>query len=309
MLESHPAKSDNKIRLVSPESIDLQKWEALVNATPHPALYGRKWYLDAMTGNRWMALVAGDYMWGIPIMVKGPALLKRVIPPYLCRQMGPYSKDPTCLVTTCLEAITFLKKRFLMADLLVNNGWTCGKKLLERRQNHILWLGNSYDNITKGYNRNTQRNIRKARQEDLSIVKSYNTEMFADFMQAHDPTGIINKIRTQMTRMVARSIELGCGHIVEAKKGQTTVALAFYIEDQDRIYFLLCASDASGKENRAMFLLIDHIIKLHAGTDKFLDFTGSDIPDIARRNEGFGAVAEDHFYLKLHLFTRLEASD
>ena len=44
----------------------------------------------------------------------------------------------------------------------------------------------------------------------------------------------------------------------------------------------------AGKENRAMFVLMDHLIRQSRQADKIFDFEGSNIPGVARFFEGFG---------------------
>lgn len=294
------------LRLVDPQSLDTEKWDKLVNASNFPRLYGKKWYLDAMTGNRWLALVGDDYSYGMPLMVHKLFFFKWVRPPYLCRQMGPYFTDPSCGdAGVCKMVLSFLKKNFILTDQLVSNAWQHSAGLTSVRQNHILWLGKDYETLSQAYNRNTRRNISKAQQDGVSVSLYTDTAAFAAFMEAHDPTGTVKKIKPQMAVMVAAALERKQGHILKAAVGDSTVAMAFYIKEQDRLYFTLCASDNKGKESRAMYLLIDHIIRSNADTKKYLDFTGSSIPSIARRNESFGAEAEQHYYLRLNCLTKL----
>ncbi len=53
------------------------------------------------------------------------------------------------------------------------------------------------------------------------------------------------------------------------------------------IYLNGCNSDA-GKENRAMFVLMDKLISQSRGEERIFDFEGSNISGVARFYEGFG---------------------
>jgi hypothetical protein len=55
------------------------------------------------------------------------------------------------------------------------------------------------------------------------------------------------------------------------------------------IYLNGCNSD-EGKENRAMFVLMDKLISRSRSTSGIFDFEGSNVPGVARFYEGFGGV-------------------
>ena len=57
------------------------------------------------------------------------------------------------------------------------------------------------------------------------------------------------------------------------------------------------ASDARGREAKAMFHLIDRHIRSITGECTILDFAGSNTPSVARFNDGFGARTS--VYLRL----------
>ncbi len=61
------------------------------------------------------------------------------------------------------------------------------------------------------------------------------------------------------------------------------------------------------EENRSMFKIVDGFIKEHAGSNLFLDFEGSNIPNVARFFAGFGATPEVYqgvSFNRLRLFTK-----
>ena len=291
-------------RLVSPDSLDEARWDALVSQSPYPRLYGRRWYLDAMSEHRWMAIVGGDYQCIMPVMVRSYLFFSIVRPPFLCRQMGPYFWANEDHNASCHELNSFLKKKFILVNHLVSDAWG-DNSAAAPRQNHILWLGKNYVALAENYNRNTRRNINKAIHQGSVIDEVTDIHRFIRFMSDNDTTGTIAKIKHQITTMVDKSMQLGQGHILTAyREKNRDMAMAFYIEESDRIYFILCASDKEGKDTKAMYQIIDHIVRKYAGSEKYLDFTGSNIPSIARRNEGFGSMAEVHHYLKLYRFMR-----
>jgi len=51
---------------------------------------------------------------------------------------------------------------------------------------------------------------------------------------------------------------------------------------------------------RSMFLMFNELISEYAGTDKVLDFEGSEIPGVARFFKGFGAVKQHYYHLHIN---------
>ena len=91
--------------------------------------------------------------------------------------------------------------------------------------------------------------------------------------------GLLNELKIRLQGVV---------YSVVNTSGKLMTA-AFVLTDGGRHYFLFAASDPAARENGAMFLLIDQIIKQHAGSGTILDFEGGNDPNLARFYKGFGA--------------------
>ena len=76
------------------------------------------------------------------------------------------------------------------------------------------------------------------------------------------------------------------------------IAALCLLESKDRLTYLLPVSDKKGKESYAMFMLINYLIKEHAGKSKMLDFEGSRVEGVARLYKGFGAKYHPYYILK-----------
>jgi hypothetical protein len=95
----------------------------------------------------------------------------------------------------------------------------------------------------------------------------------------------------RLQRIMEKGITLkhGVATAVTDESNEILAAL-FYLIGRKHIIYLNAVSSPAGKEKHAMTLLIDHILKQLAGSDKIFDFEGSMIPGVARYYKGFGAV-------------------
>ena len=289
----------SRLKHLKREEIDVEKWDDIIKKNLQSRIYAFSWYLDAMTGCKWSALIIDDYLSVFPILIKNIFYIPYVTHPYLCQQLGLFSIDLAYIDEHSNLIIKYLKSNFLKTETTINSHFADGKNI-NFRSNHILRVDRNYAEISKNYNRNTRRNIIKAAEGGLILDASNDILSFMEFMKIHDETGVVRLIEEYILQLVETSFKKGSGSLIIAKDDTGIHSAAFYIIDEHRIYFLLCASDASGKERKAMFMIIDDIIRRYAGLKSIFDFTGSNIESIARRNVGFGAKKEFYYYLKLH---------
>ena len=79
-----------------------------------------------------------------------------------------------------------------------------------------------------------------------------------------------------------------------AYENKNMLATASCILANKHIYMMMIAS-AEGKDKRALFMLIDEMIRNYSSQDVILDFGGSDIESIAYVFSGFGAKRETYY--------------
>jgi hypothetical protein len=287
-----------KLKHLKREEIDVKKWDDIIKNACQSRIYAFSWYLDAITDGKWSALVIDDYVSIFPILVKKISFIPYVTHPFLCQQLGLFTTDHANFEEHSNMISKYLISNFLKSDTTINSLLASGKNV-SFRSNHILHLAPEYAEIYKKYNRNTRRNINKANEANLILNESYDVSAFVELMKAHDETGVVRLIEKNILQLISTSFTRGSGTIILAKDDEGVRSGAFYIIDDQRVHFLLCASDSIGKEKKAMFLIIDEIIRRYAGFNYIFDFTGSNIENISRRNEGFGAETEIYYHLKL----------
>ena len=287
-----------RLKHLKREDIDVKKWDDIIKNAVQSRIYAFSWYLDAMTDGKWSALVIDDYVSVFPILVKNIFFIPYITHPFLCQQLGLFSKHHAIFEEHSKIISKYLTTRFLKTDTTINSTYVSGKNG-SCRSNHILHLDLKYAEIYKKYNRNTRRNINKANEANLILNESYDVPAFVELIKLHDESGVAGLIEKNISNLISTSFTKGSGTIIVAKDDEGVHSGAFYIIDDQRVHFLLCASDSIGKEKTAIFLIIDEIIRRYAGYKYIFDFTGSNIENISRRNEGFGAETEKYYHLKL----------
>lgn len=81
--------------------------------------------------------------------------------------------------------------------------------------------------------------------------------------------------------------------------GTHLLAGAFILQGPKHLVYLMAASSDAGKQEKAMFVLVDSLISQYSNRPLSLDFEGSDIPGLARFYQGFGA--QHHPYPQLEI--------
>jgi hypothetical protein len=290
---------DIDIKHLNRDEIDCERWNETIRKSVNSRIYGFTWYLDAITLKSWSGLVIGEYDAVFPILSKKKLFIPYVTNPYLCQQLGLFSTKPIDENGYLEYIFKYLRTRFLKSDLLVFNNISSNRGAL-KKTNHILKLNKNYSDLFDQFNRNTQRNIKKGAENRCELLEFYDIQLFVNFLIDNDKSGVLRSIRNNIVCLIESSFKRGNGKILIAKNNDGILAVSYYIEDNSRIYFLLCASSPMGTEKRAMYLIIDSLVHKYSGSNKVFDFTGSSMKNIARRNEGFGAETEYYFHVKLN---------
>jgi hypothetical protein len=155
--------------------------------------------------------------------------------------------------------------------------------------------------IRSGYSTNTKRNIQKAKQNKLKI-KNIDVDTYISLRQQSDRKDFDHKHYLLLNRLFSGIIGEGKGELTGAYYNDKPCAGVLWAFSRSRMIYLNAASDETGKEKRAMFLLIDEFISRHAGKNLIMDFEGSMIPGVARFFSGFGAEPYNYKRIRKSMF-------
>jgi hypothetical protein len=159
--------------------------------------------------------------------------------------------------------------------------------------NFKLDISIPYTEIIKGYKRNCSRNIKKAKQADFTIGYELEADEFVRFIQANleeQIKDVGHQAYGTLETLVLKCVEKGKADLVALYAENKLQAAGFFLKNNDRYIFSVCASTDFGKQNQAMSLLVDSQIERNAEKYKWFDFSGSNIKGIAYFNSTFGSV-------------------
>lgn len=281
------------IRYLDRGEIDAEKWDEVIAHSPAETLYPYSWYLDVLADD-WSALVMDDYRFVMPLVWKKKYGIRYLYQPVFCQQLGVFSRefaDPVVVE----EFIVNMIRRFRFGVINFNAKNMVGdekRREVYDKANYVLPLSESYAKISKTYSVNARRNLKRSMELERSVETDIPVDEMMAFKKEND---LVKKTDAQYRRMQDQFFSLakmGKGKVFGLRDGDGLVAAAFMAFSKTRVIYLLSVSNARGKEQRAMFRIVDEVIRSHAGSAISLDFEGSNIPTIARFFAGFGAKPE-----------------
>jgi len=281
------------IRFVKYEAIDKQKWDDCILHAFNGNVYGLSWYLD-IVAEQWDALVEGDYDRVFPITRKKVAGIHLVYQPFFTQQLGVFSRS---LLTreTVSGFLSAIPDRFKYIDILLNTYNKTDEKeyTVMPQVNHELDLIKSYENLYQSFSQNLKRNLRKAEQSELTMVKNINPETLVNLFRTNKgkEIGHLNEYHyRRMKRLIYTCLHRGAAGLYGVFSGLNQLcAGACFIQTHRKSVFLFSGLSKEGRELGAMPFLISSYLKENAGKHLTLDFDGSNDPNLARFYKSFGS--------------------
>jgi hypothetical protein len=265
-------------------------------------IYGYSWYLDCVSPG-WNALIWNDYEAVFPLTGNKKWGMNYLHQPFFTQQLGLFFTQNIFeqKVYAFIQAIP-IRYKFIDINLNSNNKIP-GLKLLSKRKNHELDLGQSYHKLTKQYSTGCLRNVKKSKKNLLQIKPVTPDEVVAFFIRHKG--GNIEVLKSKhydvLKKLYAAALEkeqLLCYGAFDAKNELISCA-AFFVTSS-RIIFSLGTSSAEGRQLRGMHALMDYMIFQFAGHQMIFDFEGSEIAGIAEFYKGFGAEKSYYYRLKIN---------
>ena len=280
------------IQFLQNEMIDKSRWDDCISQAVNGNLNAYSWYLDIVSPG-WCALVEIDYEKVFPLPVKSRAGIKYIIQPYFTQQLGLFSQSlfEEEKLTEFLNSIPSGYKYIDINLNTLNQIQETGN--VSNMTNLELDLSSDYDKIASGYQNNLLRNLKKADQNNLTIVKQISPEELIALFRANKGQELKHLNDNQyilIQRIANESIQKGIGEIWGAfDEFKQLVAGILWVTSHQKSIFLFSALSENGKKLSAMPWLIDAFIRQNAGKSLTLDFEGSNDEGLARFYSNFGA--------------------
>jgi len=281
-----------EIKHLTHTEINIQKWDACIQNACNSLVYAESWYLDIVSPS-WEALILGDYEYVMPLPVKRKYGISFLVQPPLTQQLGIFSKNSidNNMVESFINKIPY---RSYHLNFNEQNPFQKG----ELQPNFVLNLNKDEQTIFSNYSTNTKRNIKKARNSNIEIKTDVSAKDFLTFYCSTeknypvDPETKVKKLIEESFRR-EKTILYGAYNI----KNELVSTLCL-LHSPQRLIYLLPVSNEEGKENLAMFRMVDIIIQNYMNNNLLLDFYGSNVKSIARFYESFGAEINYYYSIK-----------
>ncbi|GAB5557195.1 MAG: hypothetical protein SchgKO_14080 [Schleiferiaceae bacterium] len=282
--------------------IDAEKWDACVMRSPAEMPYALHWYLD-ISSPFWGGLVLNDYEAVMPISYDKKYGVQYAFRPPGVQQAGIFASFHIGeeLTRDFLDAVP---KKFWFADVFLNayNSVSPAREAVEQT-NLVLSLKGTSEEIYKGYNQRTKRNIKKGDKAGLQVFTAGSVDpIIRLFEQNQAPKlNLRSDFFPVMKQLMYVMLHKNKGEVWAATDETNTVVAGFFLAvHKGRKIFLFSGNNDYGKEVGAMSWLIHQCLTLNAETGVLFDFEGSNLPGLSDFYRGFGAYEENYQHVVLN---------
>ena len=283
------------IKFYKHSEIDREKWNQCIRRARSSSCFV-DYDLLSIANPSWAALIENDYQTVMPLPFRKRLRFKYVFSPFFIMRLGVFSSQeiPAEKVKEFVDAIP---RQFIQTELTLNelNDVACLNCDIEEMVGYHLRLHLPYDELQKRFGSNHKKNVKIALKHSLSMDDSISTEELVTLFRQNRGRDKNIKIHDAdyQTFLAMVSHLQRQGQIenwgVRDESGKLIAGACFLI-DGNHSYFWFSGRDEQHSQKRAMFFLMDHYIRLHAGKPIILDFCGSKNENVARFYAGFGAT-------------------
>lgn len=291
-------------RIVENRDIDKVKWDLLLSNYPNAFPYALSGYLDVVSPN-WKALIVNDYDYVLALPWRRKWGFSYVYPPEFTQQIGVFGKEKASH-SLIEEMISFVSKEFSYLEFNLNKDnyldFPFAGIRHKWRRNFVLNLSSDYQRLYKGFHKNTQRNIKKSKSKGLHIKSVHDPALIISTFIENKGKQLKDKNISYplLNKLYNTGNESHSFDILHVYKEDDFLGGAMFLNFRKRKIFLFSALNDKGRENKAMFFLLDHIIESNAEKDLLLDFEGSDISDLATFYHRFGAKEKLYLHIEIN---------
>ena len=281
------------IKYLRHSEIDRGKWDSCIRTSENGLIYAYSWYLDIIHPG-WEALVKDEYAAVMPLTGGRKFGVSYLFQPFFAQQLGVFSTD--CMNLKDNEFINAIPAKFRFVEIRLNalNALPPTAKGVGNHADFLLFLDAPYGFLRNRYHTNTKRNLAKAENNRLHLVKNVDIETVIDLFRANRGAAVTHWGDAEYARLQHLAVEAmqrnqAFVYGVAAPDSDEIVCGALFMKNKGRVVFLFSGCNGKGKSLQAMTFLIDSVIREYCNQQCALDFEGSDNANLARFYEGFGS--------------------
>jgi len=290
-----------EIKYLKHKKIDVIKWDNCIEQSPNGLVYPYSFFLNAMAGKKWDALVLGDYEAVFPLVWNRKFFIKYLYQPYFCQQLGLFSENQISenLLT---DFINKIPSKFLYWNFHLNyqNKYFSPSVRFINRTSFCINLNQEYTEIYDHYNADAKKNLAKSMIQGYSYQKNIDIKTVSDCFFAaygqHYPKAEALKLKISKCATEAIKQKKGFNRAVQGNDGSLWCAGFFFVSN-NRIHYAMAAPTEEGKKFGATHILIDEVLKEFSNKNMIFDFEGSDIKSVAYFYSKFGSVSSNYLQI------------
>ncbi|GAB5552375.1 MAG: hypothetical protein Sapg2KO_19660 [Saprospiraceae bacterium] len=300
-----------QVRYLKNKDINRTRWDLAVDQSPSGLPYAYSWYLETLVGNQWDGLVFGDYDLVMPLPWNRKLFgIPQLFQPPFCQQLGVFGVEEKQALPTFIEAIPQRFQYVLLSLATVNSNWEEWSidGTFRTKENLILSLDYSYEELSSNFSKSLRKRIRKAKGQ-LSLESSEDVNGLIQFYQKElaGKVGLTSDRCQRLALLFSTLLDKNMAEIYVVKTpNQQICCQGLFLKTKHRIINLFGASNDLGRKLFAMHFLLAKVLERHANQAINFDFEGSEIPGVANFFKSFGPQSAPFLeYKRDHLPTLL----
>lgn len=275
------------IKKVKYHEIDFAKYSKCLENACQNTDYADKQFLDIVSDRQWFLLVYGDYDAVMPVSYVRKLGLTFILMPKICQQLGVFSKEDQPDINKLFY--DFLDQNFLVL-IYAFNGDNQFDFETKKKTSYLLKKEN-YANTKKNYSSHRRRNVRvigdlignikfknNYQEEDKDFFLK-NTKGTTNEKDSHDYFNIFQKL-----------VEKKIGKLIILEFKNKIQSFVYLYEGKRNRYLSLFINGYPLQNPNLPSIMIDHCLQEFI-EDKNFDFMGSEVENVAKFNERFGAIS------------------
>ena len=304
------------LRYLSNSQINYPEWDACIAASGQPLVYALSWYLDAVSPN-WAGLVAdqeGRYLAVMPLPEEKKMGIPFLRQPVVAQQLGLFARpgygDTGGLLTRLLSQYALISRYCFHTGNQQLSFPTDPNLQVQQQYTHHLDLSPPYETLYRQYSRDRKLNLRRARQAGLQVLESQDIQPLICLFQADAASRITGGVAEASYRILTdlygrlQARGMASLYYTQTAAGEWDAGCLF-VRYAGQITYLFNAASVAGRPRNGRTLLIDRVIRAHAGQPYVLDFESpAAVADIIRVYRGFNALPVSFYSIQ---YNRLPA--
>ncbi len=290
----------NDLKYLKHGEIDYEKWNQCIGEAQNARIYATTWLLDR-TAEIWDAMVWKDYEFVMPLPVGRKWGIKYIYQPFFCQQLGIFPAPPVDIQSQFADELI---KRFRFFQFQVNPLMTpdAFKKFeVTPKINYVLPLLEPYATIASQFKRNARYHIANAYKKGIQVVNALDTGKYVEMKKQQVAGDVSSKSFKMLAKIISWGQTNGNGQILAAiTPGNEVCAAGFFLQYGNRLVYLNSFSTSEGRKLRAMYAILNEVIRKYAKSGLLLDFEGSSVEGIATFFRSFNPAEEFYYHLYLN---------